>query len=80
MHGAKAGRLDQNIRVNFGLGGKTDSPFRQFVDIDAATPNFAVDDARRSNRIRRYVKSNFATAFSTLKSRGRAARHRNCRA
>jgi hypothetical protein len=44
MHGAKAGRLDQNTRVNFGLVGKTDSPFRQFVDIDAATPNFAVDD------------------------------------
>jgi hypothetical protein len=28
VHGAKAGRLDQNIRVNFGLVGKTDSPFR----------------------------------------------------
>jgi hypothetical protein len=53
MHGAKAGHLDQNIRVNLGLVRKTDSPFRQFVDLDAATPDFAVDDARRSNRIRR---------------------------
>jgi hypothetical protein len=33
---------------------------------------FAVDDARRSNRIRRYVKSNFATAFSTLAGGRRA--------
>jgi hypothetical protein len=51
MHGAKAGHPDQNIRVNLGLVRKTDSPFRQFVD--ATTPDFAVDDARRSNRIRR---------------------------
>jgi hypothetical protein len=35
MHGAKAGRLDQNIRVNFGLVGKTDSPFRQ---LSVSTP------------------------------------------
>jgi hypothetical protein len=48
MHGAKAGRQDQNIRVSFGLVGKTDSPFRQFVGIDAATPNFAVDDGGKA--------------------------------
>jgi hypothetical protein len=48
MHTAKAGRLDQNIRVNFGLVSKTDSPFRQFIDIDAATPNFTVDEASGS--------------------------------
>jgi hypothetical protein len=38
MGGAKAGRLDQNIRVDSGLVGKTDSRSRQFVDIDAANP------------------------------------------
>jgi hypothetical protein len=31
-----------------------------------------VDDARRSDRIRRYVKSNVATAFSTLAGGRRA--------
>jgi hypothetical protein len=51
---------------------KMDSPFRQSIDFDAATSNFTVDDARRSNRIRRYVKSNFATAFSTLAGGRRA--------
>ena len=38
MGGAKAGRLDQNIRMDFGLVGKTDSRFHQSVDIDAANP------------------------------------------
>jgi hypothetical protein len=38
MGGAKADRLDQNIRVDFCRVGKTDSRSRQFVDIDAANP------------------------------------------
>jgi len=77
MGGAKAGRLDENIRVDFGLVGKTDSRSRQFVYIDAAKPNLAVMIAEKQQDP---ALCETELRHSLFHANGQTAHHRNCRA